>query len=744
MLHLLMQSAWIDRIGWVLVHSLWQFALVALLAVVLQRALGRCSAAVRYRALLAAMSTLVVVPLVTWFSPWAADAPAAAVKLRPLEESRDVLPPLHVSPSRPGNHTTAMAAGTSEFRGETAVKPQAEPLPSERAATDPISTWSRVKQYVQPWLTQIVLVWFAGVFLSAFRPLLGWHTVRRLRTVGVSPVPDAVHAVMDRVTKRLRLARAVELLQSALVKTPAVVGCFRPAILLPLCVVTRLPEAQLELILAHELAHIRRHDYLVNLLQALVETLFFYHPAVWWLSRQIRNERENCCDDVAMATGGSRADYGRALLAVAELRAAVPGLSLAAGGGSLLARIRRIAGCEPAPRVTGGGVLCLILVSLAICAAVTWGAAPAVEELGQATAQAVVAGQVVDSTGKPLSGAQVGVVARSKKPLAGGNLYQPGSDLKVLGAAKTDAHGYFRIPVQPLSSAAFWEAHVLATASGYAPAAQPLGLDHEQCDTLVSLAAEQLLRGRVVDSKGQPAANARMIVLGREGSIAEVAPMTGWPEPVTTDDQGRFTIHGVNTDRGAFVEVADERFARWHFYIGRPGAGMTAAEVRKKYPYVFVGEEFVAQKDPAEEVTLVPPASQIIEGRVVYDDSKKPVPFARLNVDAGRWKPAPGLQPTARRTRRASSASTRTPATISMSRRIHPAASRILSPKNRWLGARRIPSGRSRLPCRAIMPFWSGGRSLRILRENRSAGQAYNTKPSTRLRGLSPVGKAWC
>ena len=230
------------------------------------------------------------------------------------------------------------------------MKPQAEPRPSERAPTGPISTWSRVKQCVQPWLTQIVLVWFAGVFLSAFRPLLGWYTVRRLRTVGVSPVPDAVHAVMDRVTKRLRLARAVELLQSALVKTPAVVGCFRPAILLPLCVVTRLPEAQLELILAHELAHIRRHDYLVNLLQTLVETLFFYHPAVWWLSRQIRNERENCCDDVAMATGGSRADYGRALLAVAELRAAVPGLSLAAGGGSLLARIRRIAGCEPAPR----------------------------------------------------------------------------------------------------------------------------------------------------------------------------------------------------------------------------------------------------------------------------------------------------------------------------------------------------------------------------------------------------------
>ena len=143
-----------------------------------------------------------------------------------------------------------------------------------------------------------------GSWLAAFRPLLSWYTVRRLRTVGVSPVADAVHGVLERTAKRLGLDRAVEMLQSTLVKTPVVVGYLRPAVLLPLCVVTGLPETQLELILAHELAHIRRHDYLVNLLQTLVETLFFYHPAVWWLSRQVRNERENCCDDVAMATVG--------------------------------------------------------------------------------------------------------------------------------------------------------------------------------------------------------------------------------------------------------------------------------------------------------------------------------------------------------------------------------------------------------------------------------------------------------
>ncbi len=220
---------------------------------------------------------------------------------------------------------------------------------------------------VQPWLPQIVLVWLAGVMVVAVRPMFSWYTVRRLRRVGISSVGGGVQGVLQRTAARLRLARTVQVLASTLVQTPVVLGYFRPVVLLPVCVLAGLSAAQLESILAHELAHIRRHDYLVNVLQTLVETLFFYHPAVWWLSRQIRNERENCCDDVAMAAVGSRAEYGRALLAIEELRAASTALSLAARGGSLLARIRRIAGCEPAPRVVGGGsVLGAVLASMAV------------------------------------------------------------------------------------------------------------------------------------------------------------------------------------------------------------------------------------------------------------------------------------------------------------------------------------------------------------------------------------------
>ncbi len=313
-------------------------------------------------------------------SPWLVDAPAVAVKPE-LVENIEITPP-----SRPMDNSMPMAAMPMPSPAEPAEKLHAEPAafqprPIGLPLIGPASVWSVVKSHVQPWLPQIVLVWFAGVVVVAMRLLLSWRTVRHLRRFDVSPAGVLVQSVLERTAQKLRLSRAVEVLQSTLVRTPAVLGWFRPLILLPACVVTGLPPGQLESILAHELAHIRRHDYLVNLLQTLVETIFFYHPAVWWLSRQIRNERENCCDDVALGIASSRADYGRALLAIEELRAAWPSLSLAASGGSLLARIRRIAGCEPPPRVIGGSsVLGVILVSLAIAVAATWAAEPAGEK----------------------------------------------------------------------------------------------------------------------------------------------------------------------------------------------------------------------------------------------------------------------------------------------------------------------------------------------------------------------------
>lgn len=147
------------------------------------------------------------------------------------------------------------------------------------------------------------------------------------------------------LSRQLGMSEPVRLLESALVHAPVAIGWFKPAILLPVGLVNRLSPAEVEAILAHELAHIVRRDWLFNLLQAFIETLFYYHPAVWWMSQVIRNERENCCDDAALAATGNRLAFAKALVQVQELAKPAPALALGINGSGrplLLERIRRI------------------------------------------------------------------------------------------------------------------------------------------------------------------------------------------------------------------------------------------------------------------------------------------------------------------------------------------------------------------------------------------------------------------
>ncbi len=125
---------------------------------------------------------------------------------------------------------------------------------------------------------------------------------RRLVTRAIRPVAPEIHALARIVAGRLALDRIVHVAQSSAVSVPVMVGWLKPVVLLPAAAMSGLTIQQIEALLAHELAHVRRHDYLVNLLQSVVETLLFYHPAVWWMSRQVRAEREHCCDDLALAS----------------------------------------------------------------------------------------------------------------------------------------------------------------------------------------------------------------------------------------------------------------------------------------------------------------------------------------------------------------------------------------------------------------------------------------------------------
>ena len=156
--------------------------------------------------------------------------------------------------------------------------------------------------------------------------------------------------------QRMGLTRVVRYCESLHLDAPAVAGWIRPVVLLPMSAVTGLTEAQLEAVIAHELAHIRRYDALVNLFQVGVETLLFYHPAVWWFGKRVRVEREHCCDDEAVALCGSPVTYAHALTRMAESKT-VPQLAMAVNRSPLVARVARL--LEPMRRRKFAAQVCL-------------------------------------------------------------------------------------------------------------------------------------------------------------------------------------------------------------------------------------------------------------------------------------------------------------------------------------------------------------------------------------------------
>jgi beta-lactamase regulating signal transducer with metallopeptidase domain len=189
----------------------------------------------------------------------------------------------------------------------------------------------------------VVLSWLVGVMLLSLRLLGGWVMTRRLVDGARGLAAPEIRGLAHRVAERLALARLVEVFESPTVAVPMMVGWIKPCVILPTAALAGLTPVQVEALLAHELAHVRRHDYLVNLLQSAIETLLFYHPAVWWISRDVREAREHCCDDLAVAVC-DRVVYASALADLAALARTTAGqrFALAATDGSLVWRVRRI------------------------------------------------------------------------------------------------------------------------------------------------------------------------------------------------------------------------------------------------------------------------------------------------------------------------------------------------------------------------------------------------------------------
>ncbi len=336
-----------SRLGWALLAFLWQGTLVAALAAAGGALLRHRKAAARYTLFCGAMLLMLALPVATFFTHRAAEVVAGS-------ESA-------FGPAAPAAGTAASPSVAPARRGRDGGAPSVAGVAGiiRRSAAP-----------VMPWM---VAGWLSGVVLLSLRFLTGWASARQLRHRGVTPAPVVLEAALARLSRRMRIWRPVQLLQSAAVAVPTALGALKPVILLPLCAVTGLGAEEIEAVLAHELAHIRRHDYLVNLLQTAAETLLFYHPAVWWISRRIRIERENCCDDLAVMAMGDACIYARALVDLEEIRGPRPRLAVAATGATLSRRIARLlpgfqAPAERASRWLGGALALAMLGTLGAAA----------------------------------------------------------------------------------------------------------------------------------------------------------------------------------------------------------------------------------------------------------------------------------------------------------------------------------------------------------------------------------------
>jgi beta-lactamase regulating signal transducer with metallopeptidase domain len=203
---------------------------------------------------------------------------------------------------------------------------------------------------MRAWTEGILPAWCTGVCVLLARLAMDGIS-RRLVCSADGVIPVGLQQLFDAVKGRLALTRAVTLLIHARVDSPVVVGWLRPVVLLPLSALTSLSEDHLLAVFAHELAHIRRHDFVVNMLQRCVEAILFYHPAVWWLSNRVRRERENCCDDLAVRVCGNRKRYAEAVLRLERGAVRCPGWrwpqrdqALESSAHSRLKRRRRIGG----------------------------------------------------------------------------------------------------------------------------------------------------------------------------------------------------------------------------------------------------------------------------------------------------------------------------------------------------------------------------------------------------------------
>ena len=329
--HELSFSPLFHRIGLTLLHSLWQLLLIAIVVVCILR-IGKASksfasASSRYLIQCCGLLLMLLVPFATFLIVEAPQFKADSISVQMTTATSSV--PHHQlgfkSEIDPASQSPVALQMQSFDSAEPAVKLAKDDCPSN-------------------WLVAIAAIWFVGVTTMLLRSALQWNGARMLSRSNTLAAPH-LRKTLNALIARLEIWQKVEVRFSRLVNVPTLVGWLKPVVLLPPAIISGLNARELELILLHELVHIKRYDFLVNVIQTVIESLLFYHPCVWWLSRQVRIEREFAADHFVVESSQDQATYVGALLHLEQLRGnsdGCPSPALGATDGALLTRVQRI------------------------------------------------------------------------------------------------------------------------------------------------------------------------------------------------------------------------------------------------------------------------------------------------------------------------------------------------------------------------------------------------------------------
>lgn len=572
-----------QTLGWTLFHFVWQGLLLAALIALLLGMLSKRSANARYLVACCGLVLMAVCPVITF--GWLHANQTNASETSALASTTSYSLPLEqhsVSGSTSNsavdssvnsqtnsiaeaiesveNESSADTVGTVDFveasRATSGVVSEWQTIDS--AST--VSTWGQQLQSVlQPWIPWFVGLWLAGVLLLSVRMLVCWLRVNRLKTTGAQLDDSRVSELFRHISERIGLSGRVRLVQSSSVVVPTVIGWSKPVVLLPASVLTGLSTQQLSAVIAHELAHVRRADYLVNLFQSVIETVLFYHPAVWWLSSRIRAERENCCDDLAADVCGSPREYAEALLKLEQLKSS-PALAMGADGASLLDRVARLLGKSRNQAtgpywLAGCGSLLIAIVALSMIFTDQTAQADAVSNTGAETEKVddadvvqeeeteedkTIVIKVLDENGEPMEGVHIHAGIWSKD-----RSFPPNQ------MNNTDAEGRVTVSLPD----EFYILRLWASADGYARLFKNWEEDNIKngdtppADYTFRMIKGATIGGVIVDQKGDPIAGAAIGVQasathpGNEDRLR----FGSWyadekSSDLVTDDQGRWSL----------------------------------------------------------------------------------------------------------------------------------------------------------------------------------------------------------